>query len=141
MSRSFVAALLLLLLSVTAAVAQKEPDHPIDKALEACVEKDGSNAGIIECTGKAYQAWDKELNKNYGALMRKLKPAQKEALKSAQLEWIKHRDADFKLIDSIFDTLEGTMYISMRIESRTEPVKARALLLKSYLDLAEDASP
>jgi uncharacterized protein YecT (DUF1311 family) len=140
MSKSLVAALLLLLLLPTASLAQKEPDHPIDKALEACVEKDGSNAGIIDCTGKAYQAWDRELNKNYGVLMRKLKPAQKELLKAAQLEWIKHRDADFKLIDSIFDTLEGTMYISMRIESRTESVKIRALLLKSFVDLISDAA-
>src|SRR5882672_3732318 len=119
MTRPFVASIFLLLLA-TVSLAQKEPDHPIDKALEACVEKDGSNAGIIDCTGKAYQAWDKELNKNYGALMRKLKPAQKEALKAAQLGWIKQRDVDFKFIDSIFDTLEGTMYISMRIESKTE---------------------
>jgi uncharacterized protein YecT (DUF1311 family) len=139
MTRSFVASIFLLLLA-TVSLAQKEPDHPIDKALEACVEKDGSNAGIIECTGKAYQAWDKELNKNYGALMRKLKPAQKEALKAAQLGWIKQRDVDFKFIDSIFDTLEGTMYISMRIESKTELVKVRALQLKSFVDLVSDAA-
>jgi len=140
MTRPFVASIFLLLLT-TVSLAQKEPDHPIDKALEACIEKDGSNAGIIDCTGKAYQAWDKELNKNYGALMRKLKPAQKEALKAAQLGWIKQRDADFKLIDSIFDTLEGTMYISMRIESKTELVKERALQLKSFVDLVSDAAP
>jgi uncharacterized protein YecT (DUF1311 family) len=139
MTRPFVASIFLLLLA-TVSLAQKEPDHPIDKALEACVEKDGSNAGIIECTGKAYQAWDKELNKNYGALMRKLKPAQKEALKAAQLGWIKQRDVDFKFIDSIFDTLEGTMYISMRIESKTELVKGRALQLKSFVDLVSDAA-
>jgi uncharacterized protein YecT (DUF1311 family) len=139
MTRPFVASIFLLLLA-TVSLAQKEPDHPIDKVLEACIEKDGSNAGIIDCTGKAYQAWDKELNKNYGALMRKLKPAQKEALKAAQLGWIKQRDVDFKFIDSIFDTLEGTMYISMRIESKTELVKVRALQLKSFVDLVSDAA-
>ena len=68
-----------------------------------------------------------------------LKPALKESLKATQLEWIKQRDAEFKFIDSVFDTLEGTMYISMRIESRTELVKTRALLLKSYFDLVSDA--
>jgi uncharacterized protein YecT (DUF1311 family) len=140
MSRSFVASILLLLLA-SISLAQKEPEHPIDKALGACIEKDGSNAGIIECTSQAYQAWDKELNKNYLALMRKLKPAQKEALKAAELGWIKQRDVDFKFIDSVFDSLEGTMYISMRIESRTEPVKLRALQLKSFLDLISDAGP
>jgi uncharacterized protein YecT (DUF1311 family) len=96
---------------------------------------------MVDCTDKAYLAWDKELNKNYGALMRALKPAQKEVLKAAQLEWIKGRDADFKLIDSIYDTLQGTMYIPMRIDARMELVKKRALQLKGYLDLTSDAEP
>jgi len=139
MTRFFMTSILLLILA-SVSFAQKEPEHPIDKALGACVEKDGSNAGVIECTEKAYQAWDKELNKNYGALMRKLKPGQKEALRVAQLEWIKHRDADFKFIDSVYDSLEGTMYISMRIEDRTDLVKSRALKLKIFLDLITDAA-
>jgi Uncharacterized protein conserved in bacteria len=132
-------ALILLLLSIAPVYAQEKPEHPIDKALGVCVDKDPSTAGMTECTARAYQSWDRELNKNYGELMRKLKPVQKEALKTAQLEWIKQRDAEFKFIDSVFDTLEGTMYISMRIESRTELVKTRALLLKSYFDLVSDA--
>ena len=132
-------AALALLLITSAAFAQEKPEHPIDKALGVCIEKDPSTAGLTECTTRAYQSWDRELNKNYGELMRKLKAPQKEALKAAQLEWIKQRDAEFKFIDSVFDTLEGTMYISMRIESRTELVKTRALLLKSYYDLVADA--
>ena len=64
---------------------------------------------MVECTDKAYAAWDKELNKNYVELMQTLKPGQKEALRLAELEWIKYRDLDFKLIDSIYDTMQGTM--------------------------------
>jgi len=140
MSKSIVALLSLLLL-VGVASAQEESKHPIDKALDACIEKNGSTAGMVECTDKAYLAWDKELNKNYGALMRKLKPAQKEVLRVAQLEWIKGRDTDFKLIDSIYDTLQGTMYIPMRIDARMELVKKRALQLQGYLELTDDATP
>lgn len=134
-------ALLSLLLFASLSFAQEESQHPIDKALDACIEKNGSTAGMVECTDKAYLAWDKELNKNYGALMRALKPAQKEVLKAAQLEWIKGRDADFKLIDSIYDTLQGTMYIPMRIDARMELVKKRTLQLKGYLELNSDAGP
>jgi uncharacterized protein YecT (DUF1311 family) len=140
MIRTFFALLCLLLLA-SVSFAQAETPHPIDKALDACIEKDGSTAGMVQCTDKAYAAWDKELNKNYFALMRKLKPTQKEIMKAAQLEWIKSRDADFKVIDSIYDTLQGTMYIPMRIDARMELVKKRALQLKGYLDLTEDASP
>jgi len=50
-------------------VSQEPSQHPIDKALDACTDKNGSTAGMVQCTDKAYAAWDKELNKNYGLLM------------------------------------------------------------------------
>jgi uncharacterized protein YecT (DUF1311 family) len=122
----------------TVAVAQEQTQHPIDKALEACIDKNGSTAGMVECTDKAYAAWDKELNKNYADLMRAVKPAQKEALKQAELEWIKYRDLNFKLIDSLYDTMQGTMYIPMRIDAHMEVLKKRALELKGFLELMQE---
>ena len=131
-------ALASVLLLATVSIAQEETQHPIDKALEACVDKNSSTAGMVECTDKAYAAWDKELNKNYGELMRALKPKQKEALRLAQLEWIKYRDLEFKLIDSIFDTMDGTMYIPMRISARMDVIKKRALELKDFTNLVTE---
>lgn len=131
-------ALLSVLLLASVAGAQEQTQHPIDKALEACIDKNGSTAGMVECTDKAYAAWDKELNRNYAELIRALKLKQKEALRLAQLEWIKYRDMEFKLIDSIYDTLEGTMYIPMRIDARLEVIKKRALELKGHLDLFQE---
>jgi uncharacterized protein YecT (DUF1311 family) len=127
--------LLGLLLFPTILLAQEQPQHPIDDALDACIEKNGSTAGMVECTDVAYAAWDKELNRNYGALMKQLTPRQKEALRLSQLEWIKFRDLEFKFIDSIYDTLQGTMYIPMRIGARLDVIKKRAVELKSDLDL------
>ncbi len=95
---------------------------------------------MVQCTDQAYAAWDKELNKNYGLLMQNLKPRQKEALKAAQLEWIKQRDLEFKFIDSVYDALQGTMYIPMRIAARMDVVKHRALELHDYLDLVKEFS-
>jgi uncharacterized protein YecT (DUF1311 family) len=94
---------------------------------------------MVQCTDKAYAAWDRELNKNYGELMRILKPPPKESLRLAQLEWIKYRDLDLKLIDSLYDdTMQGTMYIPMRIDARMEVVKKRALELQGFLDLVQE---
>ncbi|HVS82562.1 MAG TPA: lysozyme inhibitor LprI family protein [Pyrinomonadaceae bacterium] len=121
-------------------LTQEQSKHPIDKALDACTDKNGSTAGMVQCTDQAYAAWDKELNKNYGLLMQNLKAQQKDALKAAQLEWIKQRDLEFKFIDSVYDALEGTMYISMRIAARMEVVKHRALELHEYLDLVKEFS-
>jgi uncharacterized protein YecT (DUF1311 family) len=126
------------LLATVSGVVAQEQTHPIDKTLEACIDKNGSTAGMVQCTDKAYAAWDKELNQNYGELMRALKPLQKETLRLAQLEWIKYRDLDFKLIDSLYDTMQGTMYIPMRIDARMEVVQKRALELKGFLDLIQE---
>jgi len=122
-------------------LAQEPTQHPIDKALDACIDKNGSTAGMVECTDQAYAAWDKELNRNYVELMRTVKPKQKEALRLSQLEWIKHRDLEFKFIDSMFDTFQGTMYIPMRIGARLDIIKQRALALKTHLEVYQDAAP
>jgi uncharacterized protein YecT (DUF1311 family) len=131
-------ALLSVLLLATVSMAQEERRHPIDKALEACIDTNGSTAGMVQCTNNAYAAWDKELNKNYGDLMRALKPKQKETLRLAQLEWIKYRDLQFNLINSIYDTMDGTMYIPMRVSARMQVVKERALELKDFLNLVTE---
>ena len=134
------AVFLLLSLAATAAPQEEQPpaEHPIDKALGKCVDQDPSTAGMSDCISQAYVAWDKELNKNYNRLLAKLKPKERLALKAAQAEWIKYRNAEFNLIDAIYETKEGTMYISMRAEDRLRVVKKRALELASYLDFYEN---
>jgi uncharacterized protein YecT (DUF1311 family) len=128
--------LLLLLFAVPcAARAQEQSTHPIDKAFEACTEKDPSTGGMVQCIDVAYKKWDQQLNRNYQALMAKLNPAGKAALKSAQLGWIGYRDKEFKLIDSIYDTLEGSMYVPMRYDQKMQVVRNRALALATYKDL------
>jgi uncharacterized protein YecT (DUF1311 family) len=131
-------ALLSVLPARQGAYAQEPGQHPIDRSLEACLEKDPSTAGMAECIGKAYVSWDKELNRAYNELSRKLKPEARPALKAAQVEWIKYRDAEFKLIDSVYFGLEGTMYIPMRADNRVKIVKARALELNDYLQLLSE---
>lgn len=120
-----------------ASVLEDQPRHPIDKASDACIERNGSTAGMVECTDQAYAAWDRELNKTYGQLMRTLSAKQKEPLKLSELEWIKYRDLEFKFIDSIYGTMQGTMYIPMRVAARVEVIKKRALELQGHLDLIE----
>ena len=115
--------------------AQQKPVHPIDKALEECMDKDPSTAGMAGCLGEAYDRWDKELNRAYNDLMRKLKPAGKRALRAAQTEWIQYRDKEFALIDVVYSGLDGSMYIPIRVSDRVEIVKKRAIELKDYIDL------
>lgn len=110
-------------------------DHPIDKFLDECMEKDMSTAGMVKCINEAYDKWDAELNRVYKLLIKNVDDKSAASLKSAQIEWIAFRDKEFKLIDDIYSKLEGTMYIPMRAADRMEIVKKRVLELDAYRDL------
>jgi uncharacterized protein YecT (DUF1311 family) len=142
MNNSIRYSLLLLTLFIPMIVsAQDQRSHPIDKALELCIEKDPSTAGMVGCTDVAYKKWDQELNKNYQSLMSKLKPSGKQLLKQSQLSWITFRDNEFRLIDSLYDDLQGTMYIPMRYDEKMELVKRRALTLAAHLHTLNESEP
>jgi uncharacterized protein YecT (DUF1311 family) len=114
----------------------------IDKQEENCLKKDSSTAGCVNCAEQTYKEWDRQLNIYYTELIELLEPAQKAELKKSQLNWLKFRDGEFKQIESLFSTLEGTMYIPMQVESRVRIVRDRALQLISYYRLfAEDEEP
>ncbi|MEI7584129.1 lysozyme inhibitor LprI family protein [Runella sp.] len=111
--------------------------HPIDVALDKCIDKNPSTQGMVGCLDEAYKKWDAELNKNYKALTLKMDAKQKAALLAAQRKWIEYRDLEFKAQLSVYETMEGTMFQPMIVNDRMEVVKKRALDLKSYLDLFE----
>jgi uncharacterized protein YecT (DUF1311 family) len=140
MMKLWLRGLLFLVVAPVITYGQDTTVHPIDKAFEQCTEKDPSTAGMVRCTDIAYRKWDQELNKNYLELMRKLKVADKQTLKAAQLAWIKYRDAEFKSVDSVYAMLQGTMYIPMHEARRMEIIKERAQSLATYLDLIKEES-
>jgi len=49
------------------------------------------------------------------------------------------QDLEFKSIDSVYDTLQGTMYIPMRISAHMEVIKKARPELKNLLDLITDS--
>ncbi|QTA91613.1 Lysozyme inhibitor N-terminal domain-containing protein [Desulfonema magnum] len=113
-----------------------ENSHLIDRILNECIARDSDvSANVANCIYEAYELWDAELNKVYNQLRVSLNPDQQKALKAAQLEWIRYRDLEFRLIDSIYSSLQGTMYKPMRAQDRMDIVKKRALELKLYSDL------
>lgn len=142
MNNSIRYSLLLLMLVLPSTLCAQEPQaHPIDKALDVCTEKNPTTGAMVECVEIAHKKWDTELNKNYQALLRKLKPAGKQQLITSQRSWIVFRDNEFKLIDSIYDEVPGTMYIPMRYEEKMEIVKRRALALVAHIDMLNEGEP
>jgi uncharacterized protein YecT (DUF1311 family) len=126
---------ILLVLFPISSYCQQPKKHPIDKALDECMDKAPSTFGMRDCDDKALEMWDKELNKVYRELYAKLDPEGQRALKAAQTEWIKYRDEEYKLTDAIYSKLQGSMYTWMSVDHRVGIVRQRAEALKSYLDL------
>ena len=57
--------LLLLFATVVCAqeTTQETKSHPIDKAYDACTEKNPTTGGLVECAETAYKKWDLELTR------------------------------------------------------------------------------
>ena len=113
-----------------------ETVHPIEKELNLCLSKNENQttAGMNNCVSTATAAWDKELNVVYKKLMSSLGAEAKEDLKSSQIAWLKHRDLEFKLINSIYEKKIGTMYTNIKAMNVLVVTKNRTLELSSYLE-------
>ncbi|MFH1152115.1 MAG: lysozyme inhibitor LprI family protein [Nanoarchaeota archaeon] len=109
--------------------------HEIDKFEEDLIEQDWSTAGMANATLQAMEMWEEEMNKYYELLKEELKGQDREQLIKSQEAWLKFRDEEMKNISNIFGRLSGTMYINLRIGTRRELVKQRALDLKHYYQL------
>ena len=108
--------------------------HPIDIAIEEKIDADPSTVGMIEAYEWGIQEWDKLLNKNYSALMKKLGKEDQERLRASQREWIKFRDLEFAFNENYWGGFEGTMYRTFPFAFKSDFVRERALRLGYYLE-------
>jgi uncharacterized protein YecT (DUF1311 family) len=118
--------------------ADDEKKHPIDRAMEAAIDRDSSTAGMVQAVSKANKDWDKEMNDLYQDLKKTMKPEEWAALVAAQKAWIAYRDAQTKSIVETYGHMEGTMYIPMSASAVMEITKDRALFLKSLKELISE---
>jgi uncharacterized protein YecT (DUF1311 family) len=114
-------------------------EHSIDQALDICWEKALTTADQVACATKAQMLWDQELNKTYQALLSALNVPSQTALRSAQREWLRYRDAEYKALDEFYGQLSGSMYIPILTVKKAEVIKQRALLLQQYLTLVDES--
>ncbi|MBK7932413.1 MAG: DUF1311 domain-containing protein [Acidobacteria bacterium] len=118
-----------------AKTAANDEEKPcLETALDVCVEKDDTAGWGARCATRAEQLWDKELNKVYKELQGRLTLKERSVLISSQRSWILYRNAEFKLIDSMYSFEKGTMNISFNAHARKGVVMKRALALKHYLE-------
>lgn len=137
--------LTILIVSSIAFQAQSQDakkEHPIDTRLNECLDKEENftTSGMMGCAGAAKEEWDKELNKYYQLLMKKLNDTQKESLKNAQRQWLKYRDSEYKFSDEFYFGKEGTMWRVIAVQRQVDIIKARTLELKDYFESFEESN-
>ncbi len=136
---------LLFAVAFTPSLAQEQPAsaalHPIDSAYAEClaIEENQTTYGMIECAGRAYEAWDAELNRMYKQLMGALQPAEKEKLKAAQRNWLAWRNSEAEFSGLMHNNLGGSMWRIVAAERATAIVKQRALELQAYYETMVEA--
>lgn len=118
--------------------AEDEEKHPIDAKVAALFDKAVSTADMVEAAGKGTKLWDAELNRCYGELKKKMKPAAFAALQAAQRQWLAYRDAQFKALDEFYGQFDGTMYIPMRADAGMTVIRTRAMELYHMLQTFEE---
>lgn len=108
--------------------------HSLDKSTTACINKNYSTAGMIECFNQAYDQWDQELNTVYSLLVNNLTEKEQQALQQAQNAWIKYKNIQLESFNQTYDSLTGTMWTPIKLETTVNLIKNRVLELQAYLD-------
>jgi uncharacterized protein YecT (DUF1311 family) len=111
-----------------------EVDYPADDSLDHCIDQHPTPSEQASCVEEALGKWDNAMNTAYHKLTERL--PSKSALVEAQRAWLAFRDAEYPLIDSIYETLPSQDYQCLHAYWRLRLTRERALLLKKYLALA-----
>ena len=136
----FIFVVIVCLLFSLAVAAQTAMKHPIDKALDKCLAVKRGTMPRAECYNKAFEAWEADATKSYAKLQKALSGEQKTALEKAQADWERYRDSEFEFISAQYAHKRGSGYIAVRIISRIEIVKPRAILLEERLQAVTDST-
>ncbi len=114
-----------------------DEENEIDKAEKICISKDYTTYGMLSCTQKAIESWDKEIHKYDKLLKKNLSGQQKQLYIEAQKEWQAYKAKEFDFINEFIINQPGTMHINIAKGDQREIVKSRALQLKYYYEITE----
>jgi uncharacterized protein YecT (DUF1311 family) len=109
--------------------------YAIDKWTNERLAKAKCTADETQGWDDAYKKWDQELNTEYKRLMALLTPAEQKNLVASEIQWLKYRDAELKLIDVVYAHTSGSMFAPAQAASRVRILRDRVILLKHYVDL------
>ena len=113
--------------------AQNEQKHSIDKMEEICLSNKSSTQEMNECTFKAINAWNKEIEKYLVLLKNITSKDDFENIQISQKNWEKFRDSEI-VVYNLIQQKEGTMFQNISTGFKRELIKQRAIELKSLYE-------
>lgn len=115
-----------------------EVKDPIDIAMDAAMDQNGSTAGMCEAIAAAQEKWEERLNAAWAKLKKKMPVDEFEELQKAQRAWIAYRDLQIKSYEATYAKMEGTMWIPCSASAVMELTKQRVQDLESLLGLLDE---
>lgn len=125
--------LMLMVLAVPIASAQKKGDL-IEAQLDACLGAPAgqTTAGMIDCSHKAYLAYDKRMNDVYQRIMHNADPQSRTLIRNAQRQWLAYREAQRQADNGPWRADRGSI-ASVDIEAlNVDAIRARIAELNYY---------
>ena len=106
---------------------------PIDTSMRTCLARSdmSSTMGQVQCMDTARIGWNTALNNAWQQLQQKLPPAQRKQWEKSQTSWQASREAEKELFAAVFATTHGTIYQITAADMQLQPVRDRALTLRS----------
>ncbi|MFM0739970.1 DUF1311 domain-containing protein [Paraburkholderia xenovorans] len=116
-----------------AAHAEVAAADPIDAAMRTCLARSdtSSTAGQVQCMDNARIGWKAAADSAWQQLLTKLPAAQRKPWEKSQASWQTSRDAEAQLLSAVFATTHGSMYVLAQADMQLQPVRDRALALRS----------
>ncbi|WP_408415968.1 lysozyme inhibitor LprI family protein [Paraburkholderia sediminicola] len=108
---------------------------PIDASMRTCLARSdmSSTAGQVQCMDNAGIGWKAALDGAWQQLQAKLPQAQRKPWEKSQASWLASRDVEKQLLAAVFETTHGSMYVLAEADMQLQPVRDRALALRSAL--------
>jgi hypothetical protein len=106
---------------------------PIDAAMRACLARSdmSSTTGQVQCMDNARIGWKTAVNNAGQQLQTKSPPAQRKQWERSQASWQASREVEKQLLAAVFATTHGSMYVLAEADMQLQPVRDRALALRS----------
>ena len=114
-----------------------EVKDPIDIAMDAAMDRNGSTAGMCEAFAAAHEKWEERLNAAWAKLKKKMPADEFAELQKAQRAWIAYRDLQIKSYEATYAKMDGTMWIPISVSAVMSLTKERAQDLEGFLELLD----